>query len=313
MSKKTVALTVATAVLFLARSGGEPVKFGVVTDIQFHPGKPLGTRHYSASLHKLKEALAQFNREKVQFVVNLGDTIDHDIQAFDRVMPLFEEARAPVHHIIGNHDFEVQPEDEDRVLPALGLEKGYYALSKGGWRLIFLNGFELRYPFPADENLKKESEALYSKLLALGSENAQRWNGGISQSQIAWLERELEEAEKAGDKALVLCHFPLRPEGAHNLWNDAEVVSVLERHPPVKACFSGHKHDGNYAFQNGIHYLTFKAMVETAGQNSFAIVTLDKTAIRVQGFGREPSRNLIISALRTDIRSGRPFRRLRRR
>jgi hypothetical protein len=313
MSKKTVALTAALAVVLLAGGCRQPVEFGVVADIQYHPGPPLGTRYYSLSLHKLKEALAQFNQEKVQFVVNLGDTIDRNIQSFDAIMPLFKEARAPVYHVIGNHDFDIQPESDERVLPALGLKKGYYAVAKGSWRLIFLNGFELRYPFPADENLKKESETLYSRLHAEGKENAQRWNGGISQSQIAWLEAQLKKADESRNRVLVLCHFPARPEALHNLWNDAEVVSVLERHRSVKAYFGAHNHDGDYALLNGIHYLTFQAMVETPDQNAFAVVTLDNDVIRVQGIGREPSRNLIISALRTDIRSGRPFRRLRRR
>jgi hypothetical protein len=296
MSKKTVALTAVLAVVLLAGGCRQPVEFGVVADIQYHPGPPLGTRYYGVSLDKLKEALAQFNQEKVQFVVNLGDTIDRNIQSFDAVMPLFKEARAPVYHVIGNHDFDIEPESEDRVLPALGLKKGYYAVAKGSWRLIFLNGFELRYPFPADETLRKESEALYSRLKAEGNENAQRWNGGISQSQIAWLEGQLTEAEKAGQKVLVLCHFPLRPGAAHNLWNDAEVVSVLERHRSVKAYFGAHNHAGNYTLLNGVHYLTFQAMVETPAQNAFAVVTLDRKAIRVQGFGREPSRTLELSA-----------------
>jgi hypothetical protein len=42
------------------------VTFGVVADVQYHPGKPLGTRYYSASLDKLKDAIAQLNRQKHQ-------------------------------------------------------------------------------------------------------------------------------------------------------------------------------------------------------------------------------------------------------
>jgi hypothetical protein len=36
-------------------------------------------------------------------------------------------------------------------------------------------------------------------------------------------------------------------------------------------------------------------MVETPDQNAFAVVTLNKNAIRVQGFGREASRTLELS------------------
>jgi hypothetical protein len=292
MKNKTVVVILLLAVIFLAGGCKKTIKFGVVADIQYHPGKSLGTRYYSASLDKLKEALAQFNREKVQFVFNLGDTIDHHIQTFDRLMPLFKVLKAPVYHLIGNHDFDIQEGNEDRVLPALQLKESYYAFAKRNWRFILLNGFELRFPFPADETLKRGSEALYWRLRIQGKEHAQSWNGGISLKQTAWLEHQLEEAEKARKNVLVLCHFPVLPEAAHNLWNDAEVVALLERHRCVKAYFCSHNHAGDYTLLNGIHYLTFQGMVETPDQNAYAVVTIEKSAIQIKGFGREPSRTL---------------------
>ena len=296
MSKKTIALIVALAAALPGVGCKRTIDFGVVADVQYHPGESLGTRYYSASLAKLKEALTQFNREDVQFVVNLGDTIDHDIQTFDSVMPVFRLSKAPVYQVIGNHDFDIQAGNEAGVLPALGLRDGTYALSKGRWRFIFLNGFELRYPFPADETLKRESEALYLRLVSGGKENAQRWNGGIGRKQIAWLGHELEEAEAAGNNVLVFCHFPVLPEAAHNLWNDSEVVALLEKHRCVKAYFCGHNHAGDYTLRNGIHYLTFVGMVETPDQNAFSVIRLEKNVIRIAGFGREPSRSLELSA-----------------
>jgi len=292
MSRKTIVLFAGLAVILFVGACKKAIRFGVVADVQYHSGKPLGTRYYSASLDKLKEALAEFNKEKVQFVLNLGDTIDTNIRSFDAVMPLFNLAEAPVYHVIGNHDFNVKEGEEEEVLPALGLEDTYYAFSMGKWLFVVLDGFELRFPFPEDKTLTKESEALYTRLRAEGKENAQRWNGGIGSEQLAFLDRNLRQADKAGKKAVVICHFPILPESAGNLWNDAEVVTILEKHPAVKAYFCGHNHEGDHIFQNGIHYLTFQGMVETPDQNAFAVVTLDKDVIRVQGFGREPSRAL---------------------
>jgi predicted phosphodiesterase len=272
------------------------IRFGLITDIQYHPGKPLGTRYYSSSLVKLKEALAVLNREKVQFVFNLGDTIDHDVQSFDDVMPLFEALKAPVYHLIGNHDFDVQAGNEHLILPALGIKNSYYAFGKGRWRFILLDGFELRYPLPADKALAREAESLLVGLRGQGKKHGQRWNGGISLAQTVWLEEELERAQKARKRALVLGHFPVFPEAAHNLWNDAEVVEILEQYDCVKAYFAGHNHLGDYVVRKGIHYLTFQGMVETPDQNAFAVVSLEKDAIRIRGFGREPSRVLYISS-----------------
>jgi manganese-dependent ADP-ribose/CDP-alcohol diphosphatase len=295
MWKKIFSIATALAVVFCACGRQGAVKFGIIADIQYHQGKPQGERYYSASIGKLDQAIAQLNREKVQFAVNLGDSIDRDIQSFDAVMPAFTALKSPVYHVIGNHDFEVQAGDEDRVLAALGLKQTYYAFDRAGWRFIFLDGVELRYPFPADEILKKEAEALYLRLRTQGRENVQDGYGGLGLKQISWLDEQLQETDKSGKSTLVLCHSPVLPEAACNLWNDREVVSVLEKHPSVKAYFSGHNHAGGYAFRNGIHYLTFRGMVETPDQNAFAVVTLKKGAIQIKGFGREPSRTLELS------------------
>lgn len=292
MSRKVLVLSAVLAIALLAGGCRKAVTFGVVADVQYHPGDPLGTRYYSASLEKLEEALARFNKEKVQFVVNLGDTIDHDFQSFSAVMPLLQILKPPVYHVLGNHDFSVAPDETEKILPALGLKESYYAFFKGNWLFVVLNGFELRFPFPENETLAKESEALYTRLRAEGKEHAQRWNGGIGGEQLGFLERHLSRVDETGKKAIVFCHFPVLPESGGNLWNDVEVVSLLEKHPSVKACFCGHNHEGDYVFRNGIHYLTFRGMVETPDQNAFAVVTLEKEAIHVQGFGREPSRTL---------------------
>jgi manganese-dependent ADP-ribose/CDP-alcohol diphosphatase len=294
MIKKRCVLLGALAAVLFAGACKKAAIFGVVADVQYKSEKPLGTRFYAASLDKLKEALTEFNREKVQFVLNLGDTIDTNIRSFDAVMPLFQMAEAPVYHVIGNHDFSVKEGEEKDVLPALGLEDTYYAFSRGKWLFVVLNGFELRFPFPADETLAKESEGLYTRLRAEGKENAQRWNGGIGSGQLGFLDRQLSQADEAGKYAIVVCHFPVLPESGGNLWNDFEVVALLEKHPAVKAYFCGHNHEGDYVFQKGIHYLTFQGMVETPDQNAFAVVTLGKDKIGVRGFGREPSRTLEI-------------------
>ncbi len=292
MYRKALILSAVLAIILFAGGCRQTVSFGVIADVQYYPGKPLGTRHYAASLDKLKEALAEFNKENVRFVLNLGDTIDTNIRSFDAVMPLFKMAEAPVFHVVGNHDFSVKEGEEEKVLPALGLEETHYAFSRGNWLFVVLDGFELRFPFPENKTLAEESEALYTKLRAEGKEHAQRWNGGIGSAQLAFLDRRLSQADRVGKNAIVVCHFPVLPESGGNLWNDIEVVSILQKHPSVKAYFCGHNHEGDYVIQDGVHYLTFQGMVETPDQSAFAVVKLQKDMIKVRGFGREPSRTL---------------------
>jgi hypothetical protein len=280
----------------LATACGRTVKFGVVADVQYHPSDSLGTRYYSASLPKLRECAVQLNKEKLRFVLNLGDTIDHNFESFERVLPVWKKLRPPVFHVLGNHDFDFPDASEDQVLSALEMKRAYYSFSRGKWDFIVLHGFELRYPLPLNRDLAGEAQTLYLVLRAEGRENAQRWNGGVGQEQMDFLRRELEKSDKSRRNVIVFCHFPVLPEAAHNLWNDREVVALLQNHSCVRAYFAGHNHAGDYALRDGIHYLTFQGMVETADTAAFAVVTLKKDAIHVKGFGREPSRTLQLHA-----------------
>lgn len=77
-----------------------------------------------------------------------------------------------------------------------------------------------------------------------------------------------------------------------SLWNDIELIELLESYPCVVALFSGHYHSGNYAKKKGIHYLTLQGMVETENSNAYSIVEVYTDHLKVLGFGREPSRIL---------------------
>ncbi len=264
--------------------------FGVVSDCQFAAVPPSGTRFFDRSWLKLRRALDLFNARGVRFVVHLGDLIDHDAAGYDLILPVFAHSRAPVRFVIGNHDYDVAAGRKAGLLDRLGLASGYYAFSEGDRRFVVLNGDELGVNFPKDEGLARESEALFAALQAAGRPNATKWNGGIGRAQLAFLERELAAADRDGLPVLVFCHFPVHPPAGHNLWNDEEVVALLERHPCVKAYLAGHNHEGGLAVRNGIAYLTFAGMVESADASAAAVVTLTEDRLTVEGIGREPSR-----------------------
>jgi len=266
--------------------------FGVIADVQYCNCEPAGTRFYNSSLTKLREALNTFKSDTVSFVVNLGDLIDRDFESYKPVMNILDSSKLKIYHIAGNHDYSVDSRYKKK-LPVLKPDaKGYYSIVHGNFRFIFLNGNEIStYSSNNKKKLKKAEELLTS--LKTGNEiNALDWNGGFSEVQIAWLKNELDASNSAGEKAFLLCHFPLVPENAHNLLNYKEVLTLLEKYQNIIAWFNGHNHAGNYGNFNMIHFVNFKGMVDTESTNSFAIVDVYKNKLWIRGSGREKSQIL---------------------
>jgi len=87
-------------------------RFGVVADPQYADLEPNLTlnRYPANSLVKLREAIEEFNRHELAFVVTLGDIIDREWKSFDAILPVYETLRHPKHFLLGNHDFAVAPE-----------------------------------------------------------------------------------------------------------------------------------------------------------------------------------------------------------
>src|SRR5262249_53684396 len=105
----------------------EPLfRFGVIADPQYAPIEPnLGLNRYPAnSLIKLQEAIAEFNRHDLAFVVTLGDIIDGIWESFDAVFSVYETLRHQRHLLLGNHDFAVAPERLSSVVLRVGMPAG---------------------------------------------------------------------------------------------------------------------------------------------------------------------------------------------
>lgn len=76
--------------------------------------------------------------------------------------------------------------------------------------------------------------------------------------------------------------------------NAAEVKKVLTDSHVVIAVFQGHDHTSAYSLIDGIHYVTFAALVDEGTPPSWAQVTLDPAGrtIDIVGTGVETNRNL---------------------
>jgi len=296
MSKRAISLlyTLLTAAAIMlafasfmptrADTGTEPqFSIGAIADFQYADEDDAGTRLYRRAPAKLREAIARFNAQNLDFVVHLGDFIDRDWPSYETALPIARTLRHPWYFVLGNHDFSVTDDKKPLVPRELGMPARYYSFEHKGWAFVVLDGNDLStYAWPEGDARLAESREIRDRKYP----TAELWDGGIGEEQMRWLDKTLAAADRGRRKVMILCHFPVYPENRHNLWNAAEVVALLERHPSVKIWLNGHNHDGNYGVKNGIHYLNLKGMLDTT-QTSYAVLDFYEDRVEVHGAGRQ--------------------------
>lgn len=263
--------------------------FGIVADVQYADSDPAGTRFYRSSLKKLREAINAFKADSVDFVFNLGDLIDNNYLSYKPVLEIIDSSGLKILHVTGNHDYAVEPRMKKKIPQQQQSKDGYYSFVHNTFRFIILNGNEISTYSTTNKSTISEAEKMISAIKDSSGINAMSWNGGISNKQIEWLDNQLNESSLANEKVFLICHFPVEPENSHNLLNYKKALSVLEKYHNVIAWLNGHNHAGNYGNFNLTHFVTFKGMVETESQNSFAIIDVYKNKIWIRGYGREKS------------------------
>jgi manganese-dependent ADP-ribose/CDP-alcohol diphosphatase len=266
--------------------------FGIIADVQYCEYDPAGTRFYRSSLVKLRKAVASLKEDSADFIINLGDLIDRDYGSFKPVLDIIDSSGLKTYHVTGNHDYSVDPRFKKRLPVLQPSKEGYYSFVYEKFRFIFLNGNEISTYMSNNKAAIKQAVDFIAALKNKGEINAVDWNGGISSKQLAWLSSQLNEATGKNEKVFLICHFPVVPDNVHNLLNYKEVFPILEKYQNIIAWFNGHNHAGNYGNFNMIHFVTFKGMVETDTNNSFALVEVYKNKIWIRGYGREKSQIL---------------------
>jgi 3',5'-cyclic AMP phosphodiesterase CpdA len=280
---------------------GQPLfRFGLVSDPQYAPVPPnlVNGRYYANSLWKMQEAVATFNAQPdLRFVVTLGDIIDRHFESFAHILPVYDTLRHEKFFLLGNHDFEVGRESLHAVVRTVGMPRAYYDFAGGGFRFIMLDGNDVSLFAPPAGDARRELAAQRLKALKdRGAENAQSWNGSLGDEQFAWLEATLRRAREAGERVIVMNHYPVFPANMHNMWDSERIVALLTGQPHVVAFFNGHNHAGNYGEREGVHFMNFKGMVDTPTTTAYSIVSVHADRIEIQGFGREENRVLALRA-----------------
>lgn len=267
--------------------------FGVLADIQYADKDDTIGRHYRASTAKLSACANLLNREKLDFVVELGDLIDegagNNLAVIQRV---YEQIHAPRYYVLGNHDLTLP---RQTLLPALGLRQPYYEFTRNGWTFVVLDGMNdsVAGGWPGGDPHEQAGRATLEALGKQNAVNAQTWNGAAGSAQRDWLRNVLAQATAAHRRVIVMSHFPIlaaacRPE--HLLWDHAEVLQVLEQSPAVKAYFAGHDHRGGAAVEHGMPHITFPGLVEHDVNEACQVVDVFPDALSIRQAGAPSGR-----------------------
>lgn len=270
---------------------GEAPLIGIIADCQYANQPTKGIRHYKQSTDKLAACVDHFNGLDLSHVFHLGDFIDQGgMESIDAVLPIINNLRAPHTLVLGNHDFSVPDSIKAAIPKILGLKKRYFSMKMKDWKFIILDGNDVSlYAWPPTTAAHQQATKLHKTKYP----DYPTYNGALGENQITWLQQELEDAEKSSQKVFLLCHFPILPIDNHVLWNSNEVLQLISSYDCVKAWLNGHNHAGGYAEYQGIHFITFKGMVDTE-TNAFATIQLKEDRIVIHGNGREVDRELML-------------------
>ena len=264
--------TVDASSLF-ADEGKDRLRVGLITDLHHADKRPAGTRHYRETLGKLAEAATQFEKDKVNFVVELGDLIDaaDSVETEQRYLKTINREFAAIskdrHYVLGNHCVDTLTKAE--FLDHVEQKKSYYSFDRGDFHFIIL-----------DACFRNDGEPY-------GRKNS-KWNdANIPAAEVEWLQADLKST---GKKSIVFAHQRLDVSNDHGVKNCPELRTIFEDSDKVLAVFQGHSHQNDLKDIGGIHYCTLVAMVEGSGadNNGYSVMEIDHNGtIRLTGFRKQ--------------------------
>ncbi len=290
----------AVSLLIFAVALGAPaedtdvVRLGIVTDVHAHDmNSPEEEKVMVNWVERVEAFVDSVTAWPADVIISLGDYVngrfvmagDVDLGDPERIEAIFQNAyatltqyNAPVHYVVGNHD--VYDLSKEQILAVTGTESTYYSFDLGGFHFVILDA-----QFDKNEN----------------DYNHIAWmvQGLIPTIELDWLRADLAASDLP---TLVLVHQPLDSDfdlyaGGPPVFNHRAVRDVLAADGDVIAVFQGHDHDNVYRLIDGIHYVTFAAMVDhtVPGPPTWAQVTLDPEArtIMIEGFGLQESYELL--------------------
>jgi len=264
------------------------LQIGIVTDIHAHDiDSPLEGKMMASYPERLGAFVSAMNAWPADLVIELGDFVNGwvvlGIEPGDpyRIPQILEEAEAiyahfdgPSYHVIGNHD--VYNLSKEEYLKRVNITSTYYSFDAGAYHIVIL---DVQY----DEG---------------GNDLAYTYTGVrgfVPQTEMEWLQ---EDLTTTGRPTIVCVHQMLDTEPTEAGWtligNAVEVRALLAESGVVIAVFQGHDHANRYSLIDGIHYITFAALVDQGTPPAWAYVALDSASrtITIKGEGGQVNREL---------------------
>lgn len=258
------------------------VRFGAFADAHYAE-KTYGDRCCGDSAAKLSACAEKFRHADLDFAVCMGDLIDsagtrQEEVDYARIMAgRFAAFTGARHFVLGNHDLSALSKAEFLGLCGAA-HPPWYSFDVQGIHFVVLDGNH-----HADGSDFETGNFSWD----------QAW---LSAPQIDWLAGDLEAVPDR--PTLVLCHenidHRLSQGGLdpHVVRDAAQARSVLESTGRVTAVLQAHYHPGLATVQNGIAYISLRAMVVGPGleNNAYAVIGVDQDGrVEVEGYGQQRS------------------------
>lgn len=254
-----ITLTLAGVMVYgLQCYSASDLKFVQLSDVHFSDAGVNTTFKMTGESPKLLEdAVNQINEiPDLNFVMMTGDQVnvpyEKELTAF---LKYAEKIKAPWYIVFGNHD---------RCVGGY-LTKSVYLDIVGQHN----SNFEFKTPYYSFVPQKGFKVIVLDTII----DEKLTSNGLISDEQLAWLDKELDDAKK--DVVLIFMHVPIiEPflSSGHKLLNAAAVQGIIEKHKNPIAVFAGHYHAAKITQNGNVLYVASPALVSYP--NAFRVITV---------------------------------------
>ena len=271
-----------------AKPDAKPIiRFGMISDIHYADREPAGNRFYRQSLSKVKDAVDEMNRQKVDFMIELGDFKDQDaipneaqtLKYLTDIESVFQKFNGLTYHVLGNHDTDGISKQQflERVEnTGIPNTESYYSFSRKGIHFVVLDG-----------DFTKEGKAY--------DHGNFTWDdASIPAEEMDWLKADLKRNKLP---VIVFIHQMLdeSKDVKQAVQNAVEVRQILEQAGNILCVIQGHVHEERYNLINGIHYYSVNAVVDGDGPENSAYMIVDvykNGRLKIEGFLRATDREM---------------------